>query len=800
MHLQTYQFIEKIKGFKATLTAGWQSALWLIPPMTEKGCKMSSADLSPTRPTVLTADHSRMLVTVYVATTVLSAFLLFLIQPIMARLTLPMLGGSPSVWALTMSFFQTALLLGYGYAHLVRKTLTPKQGIITHAALLAAVFLVLNFDVKAGSSLALGAGGENFKLLLILASTVGLPFAVMSANAPMLQNWFSRSGHKDADEPYFLYAASNFGSISALLLYPTVVEPLVGLKSQTMLWSSGFALLAAGVMVCGLLLASFGLQTQSAAKVEAVAATPWSTRVLWLVYAFLPSGLLSAWTNHITTDIAAAPFLWLPPLILYLVSFIVVFRPKMPVADRWMVLALLCTLPLAYAGNPDVGRGYFWSSMLGGVVSFFVAACLCHRRMYELRPSSNNLTEFYFVMSLGGVLGGAFVSLLAPVVFDSMLEYPLLLAVSLALVGRRYVAADMQRLKTMLPLLAVIAVIAYFARSILGTMFFENKNVWHTSIIFAGLCALFWFNVKTKEGLSAFLAAILIMVEIMVVKETVLERSRNFFGVLSIYDGGTHYLMRHGTTLHGAIAKDDVTSPETQVPKALTYYAPVGAMALSITNRQASLKAAGQVGTYGVVGLGAGSLACYSQPGETWRYFEIDQAVIDAANNSKYFSFMNRCAKNAPVILGDARITLRQEAKASYDVLVIDAFSSDSIPVHLITTDAINEYLSLVKPDGVLTFHISNRHLDLAPILAANMTLLQKTHPGLHAVQYINWPGENKNYVTASNVVMFSRDEAALRAMKTSTSAKSLEDKGKATAWTDDYSNILAAMFFSFKE
>jgi hypothetical protein len=760
---------------------------------------MNSTDISSTQTRLLTAGNSQLLVGVFVATTVLSAFLLFLIQPIMARLTLPMLGGSSSVWALTMSFFQIALLVGYGYAHLVRKLLSPRQGIITHAVLLANVFLLLNFDVNSGAAFSPSFGGENLKLLLILATTVGLPFAVMSANAPMLQNWFSRSGHKDANEPYFLYAASNFGSITALLLYPTLVEPLVGLKNQTFIWSSGYALLVAAVMTCGLLLTMFGLQKQADTKSEEVTATPWSTRVLWLVYAFLPSGLLSAWTNHITTDIAAAPFLWLPPLILYLVSFIVVFRPKLPISERWMVWALLCALPFAYAGSTDLGKTFIRLSTIAGVISFFTIACLCHRRMYELRPSSNKLTEFYFVMSLGGVIGGVFVSLLAPVVFDSMLEYPILLVFSLALVGRRYVPSDISRLKTMLPALAIIAVVGYFARSIIGSVVFYNNSVWYTSFIFAGLLVTLWFNAKSNEKLITFLAAVLVSLELIVMQQTLLERHRNFFGVLSIIDRGDHFIMRHGTTLHGAIKKQDIASAEHQKPKALTYYSPDGAMALSITTRQASLKAQGKTGTFGIVGLGAGSLACYSQPGENWRYFEIDQAVIDAAKNSKYFNFMSRCAKQAPVILGDARITLRKEEKAIYDVLIIDAFSSDSIPVHLITTDAMQEYLTLVKPDGLLVFHISNRHLNLAPIIAANMTLLQKIHPSLQAVQYLNRPVKNTNHVTASNVILMSRDEGTLQPIKSLAISKSLQDTEATTAWTDDFSNILAAIYLNWK-
>jgi hypothetical protein len=380
-----------------------------------------------------------------------------------------------------------------------------------------------------------------------------------------------------------------------------------------------------------------------------------------------------------------------------------------------------------------------------------------------------------------------------------MLEYPTLLVVALVIVGRRYTVDDLVKLKALLPTLVLIAIIGYLFRSTVGYVFFNNHTVWQSSFIFAGLCAIVWYNAKYDEKFTTFVAVLLMSFEILAMRQTLLERERNFFGVLSIFDRGEHIFMRHGTTTHGAISKQDIVSAEGQKPKPLTYYAPEGAMALSITTRQTDLQAHGKVGTYGIVGLGAGSLACYSQPGETWRYFEIDQAVVDAARNSKYFNYMQRCADKAPVILGDARITLRQEAKASYDVLIIDAFSSDSIPVHLITTEAIGEYLSLLKPDGILAFHISNRHLDLSPILAANLTLLRKDNPSLEAVDYINIAPQNTDFVESSEVVLMSMNESSIRAIKQLPSAKVLLDTGKATAWTDDFSNILAAIILNFK-
>lgn len=309
-----------------------------------------------------------------------------------------------------------------------------------------------------------------------------------------------------------------------------------------------------------------------------------------------------------------------------------------------------------------------------------------------------------------------------------------------------------------------------------------------------------WSNIKTKAGLAAFLAAILASMEMASVKSGVLSVSRNFFGVLSIAssDGGGHYLMRHGTTLHGAIAKADLTLPEGGRPKALTYYSPDGAMARSITSRQDSLKAQGRNGTYGVVGLGAGSLACYSQPGDIWRFFEIDQAVIDAANNDTYFNFMGRCAKGAPVILGDARITLRNEAKAGYDVLVIDAFSSDLIPVHHHHRRHAGVSFAAEAGRHHCIPHQQPTH-GPCPVVAANMAEVRKSDPTLAGIRYVHVPASTEQYITPSIVVLMSRDEAALRELASSPNATPLSAMMPVTPWTDDYSNILSAILLNLK-
>jgi hypothetical protein len=753
---------------------------------------MSTIDVTTPRAAGLS---SASLLTSFVVATLISSSLLFLIQPLMAKLMLPLFGGSSSVWAVSMSFFQAMLLVGYGYAHLLRKHLQLRQGIILHVSLMALGLYLLRFDTTAlvsQSSETLGT----LALLAVLVKSVGFPFAIMSANAPMMQSWFSRSLHKDAADPYFLYAASNLGSMFALLAYPLIIEPLIGLNSQTNLWTTGFLLLTVSLAGCGFVL-HFNQRTQdeTTLKTETAEVISWSTRLQWLACAFVPSAYLSAWTNHITADVASAPFLWLPPLALYLASFVLMFRAKPLIPVSVLRLLLLISLPIAYAVNYGLGRNNLFFMLAAGAIAFVATTCILHRKMYETRPGPAKLTEFYFIMSLGGVLGGTFVSLLAPVVFSRITEYPLLLIAALLLAATNLSKDDFSLLKSKLTIFAAIAAIAYLFRGMIGQLVFDNPGAWTSSLLFALLAATFYAVFITNQRFPGYIALVAMALELMLVQFSSLSSHRNFYGVLTVGKKNDKMVMTHGTTTHGAAFIEDLDPAATTKPRPLTYYSANGGMAQSITVKQTALTKRGEKGRFGVVGLGAGSLACYASPGETWKYFEINENVTRLAKDPNYFPFLTRCTPDSPVIMGDARLTMQREDKASYDVLVVDAFSSEAIPVHLLTVEAMRIYFDLLRPDGVLSIHLSNGHMELTSVVTANVAALKASGKAVHSVAFAHTPaGDYNTSGEASSLVMLlSRSALALDPHRASPFARDLLETD-VSPWTDDYSNIVSSI------
>jgi hypothetical protein len=738
---------------------------------------------------------SASLLTSFVVATLISSSLLFLIQPLMAKLMLPLFGGSSSVWAVSMSFFQAMLLIGYGYAHLLRTYLSLRHGIALHLALMALGLYFLRFDAATLVDVSSGEIGT-LALLAVLAKTVGFPFAVMSANAPLTQSWFSRSTHKDAEDPYFLYAASNLGSMFALLAYPFVIEPLIGLHTQTNLWTAGFLGLTLALATCGFVLIS----GQVRATVDAVSsqeddAITWPRRLTWLLYAFVPSALLSAWTNHITTDVASAPFLWLPPLALYLASFVLMFRAKPLVSIPILRALLLLSLPVAYAVNYGAGSENFLIVLGSGAIAFMATTCILHRKMFEDRPGPSKLTAFYFIMSLGGVLGGAFVSLLAPVMFSSVTEYPLLLLASLLLAASHFKPEFSGSTRKTALTFAAVFLFAYLARSLLGQIVYSNPQSWTSSVMFGLWVTAFFALARSNQHFPSYVALVAVMVELIIVQFSSLGTFRNFYGVLSVGMDKDRILMLHGTTVHGGAFQEDLNLPEGQKPRPLTYYTANGGMAQSITVKQSALALSGAKGTYGVVGLGSGSLACYGNPGETWKFYEINANVTRVAQDPKYFPFMTKCGGDAPVIMGDARLTLQNEAEKSFDVLIVDAFSSDSIPVHLLTTEAMELYMRSLKDDGVMAFHISNRHLDLESVVTANVAAINTKGKELHALVHLHSTilDHDAPGASPSHVVLLSKSRAALNAHRLNASTFEAQSSD-VSAWTDDYSNVISAI------
>lgn len=711
------------------------------------------------------AAPDRLLIVVFSATLFMSALLLFVVQPIITKMVLPRLGGSPAVWSVAMCFFQFALLAGYAYAHALSKLRHAPHRVLIHVGFMLAATFALPLGLAGGWGDP-PTEGVSLWLIGLFAVSIGLPFVALSANAPLLQAWFARTGHPHASDPYFLYGASNLGSLIALLGFPILIEPYLRLGEQSAAWSLAFQGLIILIGLSGLFMLTREGRAQrvSQAVADAPAArdVAWSDRGRWLLLAFVPSGLLVAVTAHISTDIAAAPFIWVAPLALFLLTFVITFQRRPIIPHRWMLAAqAVLAAPLLVSLLVSFQIGLLPAIALH-LTAFFVNAMVCHGELVRRRPAAEHLTEFFLVMSLGGALGGLFAGLAAPHLFSTVAEYPVLVA--LALLARPSVL-EMRR-DALLPNARIIAglltIAACFKLFVGGA---ESREFIAPLIAVVILCmvASRWEKLAFKARVGALACVIagglatVMFAQNAKEDERRIERYRSFFGVIEVSDSkdGAHRLLKHGTTLHGAekIQGVDPSAP----PEPLTYYhdeTPF-ADALRALRRERAL------GTIGVVGLGTGSLACYRAPNEEWRYFEIDPLMAQVARDTGDFTFLSKCTPDAEIILGDARLTLAAEPAGFYDVLVLDAFSSDSIPVHLLTREAVQMYLSRMSDDGVLLFHVSNRYLELQPILGGIVDSL-----GVFAMQKTGERDENftETYRSAPEVVAIAKTEAALAA------------------------------------
>lgn len=633
----------------------------------------------------------------FAATLFLSAGLLFVVQPMIAKMVLPRLGGSPSVWNTSMCFFQAVLLVGYAYAHLLANRAGLRTQALVHGCVLFVAAAFLPLDLGAATPPAIAS--PVLWLVTQLAISVGPPFFAVSATAPLLQRWFSRSDHPSAADPYFLYAASNAGSLTALLAYPLLIEPNLPLPLQSRLWAAGLALMAAGIAVCWL-----GCRLRpgviSAAAAINVARASTAERLRWVGYAFVPSALLLAVTAHITTDLAAAPLFWVVPLALYLSTFILTFASRPPLPQPLMVkVQLFLLIPLIVISATVQS---LWLIALH-LALFFVTAMVCHGELARRRPPASDLTEFYLYVSLGGVLGGIFAALVAPVVFADIWEYPLLL-VAACLV--RPTSAE-RRGGLRIDVACILVLVAC-----LGTLVYTGTVAGHLAAPVLMVAGLMLFRLSDRRWWLAGGVAAFLLVEYAVAAGAVLETSRSFFGVhrVKLVENGAIRALEDGTTIHGATY---AAAGRETVP--LGYYnreGPFGRFFAAIADRHPK--------NVGIVGLGTGALACYAQLGQSWTFHEIDPLVEKIARDPRYFHFLERCAAGAArVVLGDARLTLHDVPDGHYDILVIDAFSSDSIPLHLLTREALALYQRKVAPNGVIVFHISNRYVELKPVLTA---------------------------------------------------------------------------------
>lgn len=817
------------------------------------------------------------LVSAFTVTTFLSALLLFSIQPMFTKMVLPQLGGATSVWAVALFFFQGALLAGYLYAHALNRYAPPRYVGFIHLGLCLLAMLALPIGVPADWREP-PPGDPYFWQIGLFATAVGLPFLAIAANAPLLQAWFARTGHPSGHDPYFLYGASNLGSFFALLAYPLLLEPQFGLTSLSRQWTLGFLLLGLAIAICFWLLTLAGgttaaLSSASTTATNGPTATPtWPQRLKWILLALVPSALLTAYTTHIATDVASAPLIWVGPLSLYLLTFVLVFRdrpmvylPCMLAAAAagyalvpWMVenfgyettrsiriggavlLAMLFTwayhkawltpqqwllafhlgaLVLALLQLSQTRHDNLFISATTGIAAFFLSALVAHRTLYEERPAAAHLTEFYLWMSFGGVLGGLAAGLLMPQLFNEVLEYPILLALTMACrPGALDVSMKDKDELLWLWLIAAAGVLAvWWARLLdLDDKFF-TWAVWSEEAIpligsslswllrkfnFYGAAAILSFAFAAivlgfakrapRQLVGAFLMCLAVILLPSSVKrsygsDSIAERS--YYGVYRVSSShdGQFQVLTHGTTLHGAQRIKDNTGALVTDTTPGTYYHPQSPMARTVELVRERLEQAGRKGRYGVVGVGTGSLACYAKEGESWRFFEIDPVIIRIASDPVKFSFVHNCQPKFDYVLGDARLTIAKEPDASYDLIIVDAFSSDAIPVHLLTAEAIRLYVQKLKNDGVVLLHISNRYLDLDSVVSATAALVKD----LDGILLVDNEADGSYGSTQSTVSVLSRDKAVLEPFRKLEMAQDLETTSM-RGWTDDYSDILA--------
>jgi hypothetical protein len=804
----------------------------------------------------------------FAITLFVSASLLFLVQPMIGKMILPLLGGTPSVWNTCMVFFQATLLAGYSYAHFIRTHLSIRRQVVVHSLVLLLPVLVSAASLcSTGDTMVLPIrvkgwvppSAESYPvgwLLALLVVCAGLPFFAVATTAPLLQDWFAKSRHQTAEDPYYLYAASNAGSLTALLSYPLLFEPNFRLADQSWIWFAGFGALLALIGVCGMIVWRFGdsepvkkIETKTSREVPSPSGSPngsatgtpsqW-TRLRWIALALVPSSLMLGVTTYITTDVAPIPLLWIIPLSLYLLSFVFVFSRLGPLLQVVMVpllpLLILGLLAVWYYGIPLDLR----EAIALHLVAFFVATMVCHGELARTRPATGHLTEYYLWMALGGVLGGMLNSLVAPVAFNRIVEYPLVIAlacllrphwplkaalrsgpakgkaaVSLSKPEGRETRALSDR-PTARPKPRKQRAAANPAKR--GALIF-----WSPELTTACWCL---FGVAAGVGFLLPPAITSSQVEKL--------SKRNFFGVVQVRDPEDTPFIQfyHGTTLHGLQSR----SPDpVERNVARSYFhekGPIGQVFTAFKRPDSKRK----FEKIGVVGLGIGSLAAYVDGTQDITFYEIDPNVELVARDTNYFTFLSDCeerlrkanmGKELKVILGDGRLQL-EKSSDRYDLLVLDAFSSDSVPVHLLTQQALQIYRDHLTDHGILAFNISSKYLRLAPVLGdlagaldlvsflqldsgfsdseidpkeVRQAIEQAKRTGTLSPEWMQkmMDAERRNYEElrktgrlASQWVIMARSEDDLRALVQDHRWKRLSPSSGDTVWSDDYSNLLS--------
>lgn len=726
------------------------------------------------------ANPGRLAAIVFPAAIFLSASLLFWLEPLFSKMVLPVLGGTSAVWSVAVVVFQGLMLAGYVYAHLLTRYLEIRTALLVHLLVMAIAALSLPIAIAGGFQ---SPPQEGLPLWLVglFLSSIGFPFFALAANAPLLQAWFARSSDKNA---YLLYRASNLGSFLVLLAYPFLIERGVGLAAQSHLWSVGYFLLALAILASGML-ALRAPASQISASAIAAKAVSWRDRFVWASLGFIPSGLLIAVTVHITTDVASGPFIWIVPLALYLLTYVFAFsdRPLLParamLAVQPFTTAILVVL---FLWTQQINWGL---SLAGHLTAFFVAAMVCQTELYRRRPGQENLTQFYVWMSLGGVLGGIFAALIAPQVLSTVLEYPLLILASLLIrpdvwqISRAVWKKDLAFIACIggaiaLALAIAIAPVAIFALSVMAL-----------SIVLA-------FQGKAPARLVGLGALLLLATHFYDPTHSILWQERSFYGVYKVVDvpPGKFRLLYHGTVAHGGEQiRDDQGRPFAGRPQPLTYYYPGGPYDSAI--RAVRARAGGTLSNVALVGLGMGALSCASKPGESWTFYELDPMSAAIARDPTLFRSMTVCAPDSPIVMGDGRLTLRN-AKPGLDLLLLDAFSSDSVPLHMLTREAFALYKSRLGPHGAIGINISNRNVALAQAVAASaaangmVTAInldrKQTSPSKDTLRF------------QAEIALVARSASELAALKLGPDWHIVHPEPGVRVWTDDYSNVLDAI------
>ena len=793
-----------------------------------------SLQMSPWAVPTLRTILPRM-VLYFAFTLFVSATLLFLVQPMVGKMILPYLGGTPAVWNTCMVFFQAVLLAGYAFAHASAAWMGSRRQAVLHIVLMTVPLLFLPIAVKT-ATVPTSQDNPVFWLLARLLAGVGMPFFIVSASAPLLQRWFSETRHAAAKDPYFLYAASNLGSLTALLGYPLIVEPLLPLDRQSSVWSIGYGLLIVLVAGCAILLWRAGprrregeapaepppgfapgsagaspspgcgarnthpapqssvlspqhsaLSTQHSALHAMSDSHPAITvrRQLWWVFlAFVPSSLMLGVTAHITTDIAPVPLLWVVPLALYLLTFVMVFvrRPPLPHTAVKRILPFVIVPAALFTVH---GHEQFKLLLIPlQLTAFFLAAMACHGRIAIDRPSAVHLTRYYLLMSVGGVLGGALNALVAPLIFDSIAEYPAVIVLACLALVRLDAArtrAGNRTLDVALPL-CVGMLAAGFLYACWRAGLWDGLRV--RLLTFTVLAALCLSLVRRPLRFALGLGAVLLgcVGASWAASDTLLYEGRNFYGVKRVKTDGLNQIhtLVHGNTVHGAQPTD---REERRTPR--IYYhpdGPLGDVMRAFNSRPTTRRVA-------VVGLGAGSAAAYAKFGQEFTFYEIDPEVARIARNPRLFTYLADCQGRCDVVLGDARLMLAGAPDAHFGLIVLDAFSSDAVPSHLLTREALQLYLAKLHPEGLLAFHISSQHFDLAPPLAnlaadAGLVCLFRLDPAATM-------GAMETGRVASRYMVMTRRRDDLRGLEFDPKWKPVPTDPPAGVWTDQWTNPL---------